>query len=61
MVRLFRTPWTLFAFSSAIAIATGIAIIGFGAPEQMIVPVTYLTAAVGAALSSWARRQPGHR
>lgn len=61
MVRLFRTPWTLFAFSSVIATATGIAIIGFGAPQQMIVPVTYATAAIGAALTGWARRQPGRR
>jgi len=61
MAGLLRTPWRLFAFSSAVALATGIAIIGFGAPQEMIVPVTYATAAVGAALGDWARRQPGRR
>lgn len=61
MARLFRTPWTLFAFSSVIAVATGVAIIGFGAPQQVIVPVTYATAAVAAVLGDWARRQSRHR
>jgi hypothetical protein len=61
MAQLFRTPWTLFAFSSVIAVATGVAIIGFGAPQQVIVPVTYATAAVGAVLGDWAHRQSRHR
>jgi hypothetical protein len=61
MVSLLRTPWRLFIFSSVIALATGVAIIGFGAPEQTIVPVTYATAAISAVLSDWARRQSRHR
>lgn len=61
MVRLLRLPSTLFAFSSTVAIATGVAIIGFGAPKMTLVPVIYATVAIGAALSDWARRQPSSR
>ncbi len=61
MARLLRLPWTLLAFSTTVAIATGIAIIGFGAPPKMLVPVTYATAAIIAALNSWAGDRLGRR
>lgn len=59
MARLFRNPWTLLAFSTTVAIGTLIAIVGFGAPPKVLVPVTYATAATAAFATNWARRHLG--
>ncbi len=52
MERLLSTPQGLLAFSTAITIATAIAIFAFGMAPKMLVPITYATAAISASLSS---------
>ena len=49
----------LLAFSTAVAIATGIAIVALGVPAKVVVPVTYATAAIVASASHWAKRHLG--
>jgi hypothetical protein len=46
MARLFRPPWGASVFSSIVAIATGLAILMFGAPPAVLVPVSWATALV---------------
>jgi hypothetical protein len=56
MDRIFGSPWGLLAMSTAIALASGIAIVGFGAPPRILVWVTYGMAAVFAPLAFRADR-----
>jgi len=48
-------------FSATISVLTGVAILGFGLPPKMLVPIAWGTAAVYAALNSWAYRRLGRR
>jgi hypothetical protein len=59
--RMTRFPWGALAFSATISTATGVAILAFGMPPKMLVPVAWGTAAIYAALSSWAYRRLGRR
>lgn len=49
----------LLAFSTTIAVLTGIAIVALDVPPKILVPVTYATAAIAAFASDWARRRLG--
>ena len=51
----------MLAFSTAVAIVSGVAIVGFGAPPKLLVPVTYATAAIVAGLNDWSSRRLGRR
>lgn len=61
MAKLARNPWAVLAFSTLVAIVSGIAIIGLGAAPKLLVPITYATAAVAAGLNDWATRRLGRR
>jgi hypothetical protein len=58
---LLHFPWGPLAISSMISIATGVAIIGFGAPPKLLVYVTYATVGILCPLSIWAERKLGRR
>lgn len=49
----------LFAFSTTVTAITGIAILVFGAPLKIIVPVNYAIVATVAFASDWTRRRLG--
>jgi hypothetical protein len=61
VARLIRFPWGALAFSTAVSIATGIAILALGMPPKMLVPIAWGTAAIYAALNSWVYRRLGRR
>ena len=49
---VFSFPWGMLAASSLVAIATGFAVIGFGAPPAILVPVGWSSAMAYRILSS---------
>ncbi|HEX5713570.1 MAG TPA: hypothetical protein VFX85_09680 [Solirubrobacterales bacterium] len=61
MARLVQNPWSLLVFSTLVAICTGVAIMGFGAPPKVLVPITFATCAIGAGMSEWADQRLGRR
>ena len=61
MTHLTRFPWGPLAFSSAISIATGVAILALGMPPKLLVPIAWATFAGYAALSGWVERRLGRR
>jgi hypothetical protein len=61
MARLIQFPWGTLAISTAVSIATGVAILAFGMPPKMLVPIAWGSTAIYAALGSWAYRRLGRR
>jgi hypothetical protein len=59
MARQLGNLWAAFVFSTLVSIASGVAILGFGAPPKMLVPITYATAAIIAGVNEWANRHLG--
>jgi hypothetical protein len=59
--RLIELPWGPLIFSTAISVATCVAILAFGMPPKMLVPIAWGTAVTYSALSSWAYRRLGRR
>jgi hypothetical protein len=54
---IFGFPWGMLATSTSVAIATGIAIIAFGAPPAILIPVGWASATAYRVLSSRFERQ----
>jgi hypothetical protein len=54
---IFSFPWGMLATSTSVAIATGIAIIAFGAPPAILIPVGWAGATAYRVLNSRVERQ----
>jgi hypothetical protein len=54
---IFSFPWGMLATSTSVAIATGIAVIAFGAPPAILIPVGWVSATAYRVLSSRFERQ----
>jgi hypothetical protein len=54
---IFSFPWGMLATSTSVAIATGIAVIAFGAPPAILIPVGWGSATAYRVLSSRFERQ----
>lgn len=58
---MFQFPWGTLATSTAVAVATGVAILGFGAPPAVLVPVAWASATIYMGLNSRFNRRLGRR
>jgi hypothetical protein len=58
---LLQSPWGTLATSTCVAITTGIAIFGFGAPAVILLPITWGGAVVYMSLSTRFERRFGRR
>jgi hypothetical protein len=61
MARLLQPPWGASVFSVIVAVATGVAILRFGAPSVVLIPVSWATAAAYTALKPHINRRLGQR
>jgi hypothetical protein len=59
IARILGSQRGLFAVSSVVAVITGVAIIGFGAPPVILVVVAYGESLLVGASSGWVRRRLG--
>jgi hypothetical protein len=61
MERLFRFPWGPLGMSSVVAGATCVAVLGFGMPPVLLVPISWGFVAIYAPLSIWVDRRTERR